>query len=428
MPAIIVRSALVLACALLVVTCANAEDGDAGPEDAAEPTAGDVDIDQPGVTDTEIRVGAVASVTNPLGGRYDALFEGARAHFEMVNEQGGVHGRELSLASERDDETLQNQREVRALIEQDDVFAAFVATLVFSGADLLADEGIPTLGWNINPEWSGPPNFFGEKGSYFEQFSQANALVPWLAREVGAEEVGIVAYNLPQSTACAEGDQEAFEIFGGAEVAFVDTSLPYGQADFSGDVAEMIDREVDLVLTCIDENGAAVLAQEMRKQGLDAPLYLPNAYNHEFIEQFGDVLDGSYVLTFFAPFELEEKPPGLQEYLDRTEASGAEPHEVGLAGWIAADMLVTGLELAGGDFTRQGVVDELNTLTDYDAGGILPGTDWTVQHDGRPDELCFSLLEVTDGGLTPRFGEPERPFLCFDRDATELPDEPTRRG
>src|SRR5690606_19377091 len=143
-----------------------------------------------------------------------------------------------------------------------------ITTLVFSGADDLIAENVPTFGWAINPEWSGPENFFGDKGSYL-CFTCPLPVAPWLAREIGAEKVAILAYGVSaQSSECAEGYQAAFEKFPVAEVAFRDTSLPFGVPDLSGEVAEMKDAGVDLVLTCMDQNGVHTLANDMRKADL----------------------------------------------------------------------------------------------------------------------------------------------------------------
>ena len=42
-------------------------------------------------------------------------------------------------------------------------------------------------------------------------------------------------------------------------------------------------------------------------------------------------------------------------------------NELALAGWISADMFVTSLRLAGPEFTRETMISEMNTLTDYTA-------------------------------------------------------------
>ena len=89
-------------------------------------------------------------------------------------------------------------------------------------------------------------------------------------------------------------------------------------------------------------------------------------------------------------------------------------------GWVNADNFVTGLKMAGPAFTQQAVVDELNTLTDYDAGGMLAPIDWTKQHtDKYYPRSCTAYLKVDDSKLKPVWGEPGKPFLCWqDADST----------
>ena len=124
---------------------------------------------------TQIRVGGVATVTgDPTGNTDGTAFDGTNAYFDYINStQGGVCGRKLVLASKRDDMLSNNRTQVQGLISQDNVFAVLpVATTLFSGADLLASNKIPTFGWDINAEWGseannpGPANLFGAVGSF----------------------------------------------------------------------------------------------------------------------------------------------------------------------------------------------------------------------------------------------------------------------
>ncbi|MDZ7733343.1 MAG: ABC transporter substrate-binding protein [Acidimicrobiia bacterium] len=424
--------ATVAALALVASACGNSPSGEAGDDDGggADGDDGAVTVDQPGVTDDTIRVGGVASVTNPLGGNYGDVFAGAQAYFDMVNSEGGVHGRQIDLVSERDDQVASNQAEVQGLLAQDDIFAAVpMASLLFTGADLLVEENVPTFGWNINPEFGGPENLYGEKGSFI-CFTCPHPLVPWFADENGLENVAVLAYgNSAQSAECAEGYVASFAEFGDAEVVFEDTSLAFGVPDMKGQVREMANRDVDLVLTCMDQTGVNTLAEDMNEEGLDAIQYLPNAYDPDFVEEFGDVFEGSFVAIEFWPFEVtEDAPEGMADYLRWTEETGAPRNEISMAGWLSAQLFVTGLREAGPDFTRQKVIDSLNELDSWTADGLLPGVDWTIEHTEENPESCFALVEIVDGEFVPRFGEPGKPFVCIANDAEELPDEPQRRG
>ena len=377
-------------------------------------------VDQPGVTPTEIKVGGVASKTNPLGGKYADAFNGVKAYFDFVNSKGGIYGRDMKLTSEHDDQLGNNRQEVQALLDED-IFAVLpVSVLLFTGADLLGEAGIPTFGWNINQEWTGPTNLFGEKGSYLD-FTGASVGLPYLAKKTGAKKVGVLGYTAEQSTDCVTGIQNSFEKYPQADVVFTDSSLSFGVTDLSGDVSQMIDKGVDIVATCMDNNGVATLAREMKKQGLDAVISLPNAYDHDFIKENAQFFnDNSYVLTYFTPFEVKPKPAGLKNYMKWMKKAGYELNENSLSGWINADLLHTGLEAAGPDFTQAKVVEEINKIVDYTADGIIGPVDWTKQHTGDPDVTCTVESKVVDGGFKPVFGKPGKPFICFPKDPPKL--------
>lgn len=411
---------------LLAAACGNSSGEGGSAEEESEAVA----VDAPGVTDSAIRVGGVASVTNPVGGKYDQMADGVEAYFEMVNEDGGVHGRQLELVARLDDQVANNDAMVQQLLTQDDVFAVLpVATLLFSGADELVQANVPTFGWSINPEWEGSAddpraNLFGQAGSFL-CFACGSPVVPYMADQIGATKIGLLAYNVPQSADCATGAEKSLQNFtepGAATVAFVDKSLAYGTADLSVQVSQMKDAGVDMVLTCMDLQAVVALAREMKRQSLDAVQYLPNGYDPELITEFGDLFQGSLVLTFFTPFEAEDPPEGLQSYLDWMERTDTPLTENTMNGWLNAALFVDGLREAGPDFSRQKVIDAINAMTDWDAGGLLAGVDWTTAHTEGNDPICSAFSRVEGDAFVPTFGEPGKPFVCVDRDTEGIPE------
>ncbi len=415
-------AAAVLAAVALVPACGNSSSNSSGGGSsttaggAAKPSA------EPGVTDTEIRVGGVASVTNPLGGKYDQAFDGVKAYFDKVNSEGGVNGRQLKLVSERDDKVASNKDEVRGLLEQDNVFAVLpVATLLFTGADELVAAGVPTFGWTINPEWQGSAdnpkaNLFGQAGSYLCLGCEQPA-VPYIAKEAGKSKVGLLGYAVPQSSQCVDGYDKSFTKYGdeaGASVVFKDSSLSYGTTDFSVQVAKMKDAGVDMVVTCIDTNGVVGLAKELKKQDVKAIQYLPNAYDQELLDEYGDLFEGSYLYTSFLPLESDEPSQGMKDYRKWIEKAGGEVGENSLVGWLNAALFVEGLRKAGPDFTRQKVIDAINSETDWTADGLLSGVDWTESHTQRTNISCSATLKVVDSKFQPVEGPGGTPFVCFD--------------
>jgi branched-chain amino acid transport system substrate-binding protein len=421
---------LALLVAISIVGAVGASGAAAGGDGERFPA-----VDQPGVTDSEIRVGGVATVTNdPTGNTLGDSFDGVDAYFEYINStEKGVYGRKLVLAAKRDDMLANNRQEVQGLLSQDNPFAVLpVAVDLFTGADLLVQAQVPTFGWDINPEWGsennrpGPPNLFGQFGSFICFTCAQPSPQVWLPKKLKLKRVGLLAYSVPQSQDCASGAENSFEKFRTGEVAFSDKSLSFGQSDFSVQVNQMAENDVDFVIACLDGNGVANVAREMKKQGLDAPQILPNAYNHEFIEENAQFLEGSYVQTPFAPFETRPKPAGLKRYEKWIKRSGGAKNENSLTGWLNADLFVRGLKAAGPDFTRQKLVDAINGMTDYTADGILPGVNWTTAHEDDPD--CYAMTKIEGGKFKPVFGQPGKPFICFPENLTSIPAKPEVGG
>jgi len=420
-----------VAIALLVAACGNA--GSSGKSQSTIPKGKanapvsinpedlkkNVHVTAPGVTDSEIHVAAVLTKTNnPTGGDWSVLADGINAYFKMVNDGGGLYGRQLKLTNVRDDQFGQNAREVQASLANDNAFATFGATTFFTGAKALARKNQPTFIWNINAEFAGHNNFFADKGALC--FKCAGHVVPWIAKELGITKVGVIAYAVAQSTDCATGMLNSFKKFPTAKVAFTDQSLPIFAPSVSAQVTQMKNAGVEYVGTCIDLNESFALGKEMKRQGVKAILGLPNAYDPDFVAKNADSLEGDLVSPQFQAFEHEPQIPEIKKLNEWFGKIGKKPSEIGTGGWILADEFVTGLKMAGPEFSQQKVIDALNTLTHYTDNGLVQPIDWTKQHqdpfthpEARADKECFNYVKVQGGKFVPTFGQPGKPWVCF---------------
>jgi branched-chain amino acid transport system substrate-binding protein len=77
-------------------------------------------------TDDTIRLGQSVGLTGPLGELGKAIHYGARAAFDEVNAQGGVHGRRIELIGKDDGYTVpRSQENTRAFLADPNMFALF---------------------------------------------------------------------------------------------------------------------------------------------------------------------------------------------------------------------------------------------------------------------------------------------------------------
>src|SRR5205085_7962909 len=170
-------------------------------------------------------------------------------------------------------------------------------------------------------------------------------------------------------------------------------SLPFA-APLAADVTAMKNKGVQFIGTCIDINESFSLGKEMQRQGLTAVQELPNGYDADFMAKNGGPLENAIVGVQYVAFEHQPQIAEVQKFLDWARRTNVPVKETTAAGWQVADEFVTGLKLAGPDFTQQKVIDGLNTLTAYDDNGFIPPIDWTKSHnDPVKDPSSLGNLE-----------------------------------
>jgi ABC-type branched-subunit amino acid transport system substrate-binding protein len=432
-------AALFLAVALAASACGNTgeddESADEGGDGAAEVEVADpaerdtfVEITGvPGVDDEEIRFSSITTTSgNPLGTNIGPAYNaGINAYFDYRNSEGGIYGRDLVLATERDDELLSHDREAQAVVSEDDSFGAFSATLNSSGLDILADAGVPTFIWNIAPEYNDQESVFGHTAPLC--VSCTGRILSYIGRELGATTVGIVAYGTTEvSKGCAAAQREGYELFAeesGLEIGFYDDSLPFGLPNgIAPEVSAMKEAGVDFITTCVDINAMKTLGDELAQQELDATMYHPNTYNADFVAANAEVFEGDIVvpggfLAFEAPGDIELRDRFLESVDPELAAE-----ELAMTGWLNAHLAFTGLLGAGPEFDREKVVGALRATDDYSADGLSIPVDWSRQL-GLPtvdttdidyEQECFNAVQVEDGAFVPWTGTDEDPWVCFD--------------
>jgi ABC-type branched-subunit amino acid transport system substrate-binding protein len=413
--------AIAAICVLLVSACSNAKVG--------ETTGTGGGADTQGITPTEIKIGSLAAVTGPLGNQYGPISDGVEAYIDMINDQGGVAGRKISLTAKLDDGTNPSRdiSQAQALNEQNKVFAVVgVATPIFAGGTYLGAHNVPTFGWNINTEWTGPASLFGEKGSFLDLTSASPVPQPYLAKKLGISKVGNLAYNVPQSQECATQTATSLQKYG-FSLPFRDTSLPFGTTNIDADIQRMKQSGVQMMGTCMDPTGNILLSRGIQQNKLNVLQYWPNGYDQDTIQRYSDLMEGVYFAVEFTPFEAASTSPGMQQFV--TQMHQRFPNdaisEVHLAGWISANMFVDGVKAVGHDLTRSKLLAAVNAMHNFTANGIRSAKapiDWAYLHTTRaPTPDCNAFIQVQHGKFVPVFGTPTDPFVCIPHNATTLP-------
>ncbi|HZD66620.1 MAG TPA: ABC transporter substrate-binding protein, partial [Acidimicrobiales bacterium] len=291
-----------------------------------------------------------------------------------------------------------------------------VASPVFSAGSYLAAQGVPTFGYNINPaQWDTGPAMFGHNGSYLNP-AGIDVAGPFLATNLGVTRVAVLGYSVTQSAQCVRGQAKSFAKFG-FQVVLTDASLPLGVPSVAPEIAKVQSSGAQLAVLCMDPTGDEKISEGLHQAGLsNVAQFWINGYDEASLAQYRRQYEGVYLAVAYVPFEEASRSPGLTRFLAEMHRHfPSEPvGEVALAGWISADMFVTGLRRAGPHLTRRRLVDAVNSLTDFTAGGIEPPVDWRVDHTSPGPVNCSSFVQVRNGRFTPIF---HQPFTCLPQNA-----------
>ena len=108
---------------------------------------GAANAQEPGVTPTEILIGAIGALTGPLAFIGTPGRDGMTLGFNEINERGGVCGRKLRLQFEHASTPAESIAAVKKLVEQDKIFVLVLAsgsTGAAAAADYVREVGVPT--------------------------------------------------------------------------------------------------------------------------------------------------------------------------------------------------------------------------------------------------------------------------------------------
>ncbi len=410
------KARVTLACvalATVAAACSNSTGGASGGGSGA-----------PGVTDTQISVGSIADVSGPLSSDFAPVVSGVQAYFDMVNAAGGVNGRKLVLVANKDDQgsSTTDLTVAQQLVEQYHVFAVVgVGTPFFGGANYLAQQGVPTFGYQVSSDWNNAPGLFGAYGSYLD-FSTGGMGDSYVAKQLGATSVGVIAYGVPQSAAACQAAATGFGQFG-VPVGFQDLAFGFG-GDATADVLQMKAAHVNVVFTCLDVSGNVAFARAIAQNGLVTKQVWLNGYDRSTVQQYASIMNGVTLLTQHVPFEATTGQfagvyPAMDNYIKEMQKyePGHVYDEVAMDGWINAAQFVAGLKAVGRNLTQAKVIAAINKTSDFTADGLMPPVDWTSSHTSAgPGPFCAAYVKAVNGNFVPEFIQGNHGvFVCFAR-------------
>ena len=371
-----------------------------GPGSApGAPEGGNGGATDVGVTETEILIGNVATLSGPVPGLFAGALRGTQAAFEYQNSLGGLFGRRFKVASGDDQFDAGKNRQAHANLK-DKVFGFVGSFSLFdgTGASEIEASGAVDVGRALSPRRQDLPTHispfpFGigwpTTGCDYLKQRFGEEAIKKMAFYWGNADVARDNYNW-QKAAC---ESRGFVFVEGRE-------LQATESNFAADVQRMRAADVQGVMIVFDVTGIARFFKSLHQQRFDPPIKYPSpaAYDSEFIKLTGaDAVEGLIIGQNVAMYSGEDAGAVPEIKLFNDWLAKIDPNQkidiFAMYGWASGRLLVEAMKKAGPQVTRQGVLDVLKGIHSWNNFGMSETLDIGSKKPGP----CEMYMEVKGG-------------------------------
>jgi branched-chain amino acid transport system substrate-binding protein len=357
---------------------------------------------QPGVTDTEIKVGGLAPETGPEAASFKAAEDGIKARFDAANAAGELGKRKIVyVPADEAGDTTRNAEAARQLVENDKVFAIEeVSDKADGSAAYLNEKGVPVVGWHVGiAAWSKFPNMFTFRSppaaDPAHDYSTRNAD---LIKKLGGTKIALIGGINQSSATYIKQVGEAIAAVPGLKVVYTTNDVQPGNTQFTAIVQRIKESGADTVFTGVDFLQNAALSDQLKQAGVTPKLTLfPGGYDPRVTGLPG--VEGAIFGIEFKPFELNT--PSFQAFDKATPASVVR-NQVSYIGWLSGELFIEGVKAAGINCpTQKAFINNLRMEKGYTANGAFDPVDFANEF-GKQFQ-CVYYVQVENKKFVPLF-------------------------
>ncbi len=363
-----------------------------------------------------IVLGFITDETGGASSSYIDAQDGAIARIDAQNAAGGVNGHKLELVVEDDQSTASgNLTAAKDMIEDKGAFGIIDdSSFTYGAASYLSANKIPVTGAAIDgPEWGQQPNsnMFSVSGTTTtpidgKTYGYNNS--EEFFKQMGVTKLAQVVYNISSAITAANGIFAAAKPLGISDC--LDSVIPFGDVSFTTFALQMKSLKCNglevlgLLSSCI------AVANAIQQAGLKVVDFCITGYDESVLSQPSALasMQGVYTMATVNVLGNNLNAP-TKLFLSRLKKYTSWPGGIPSLnidyGYEAADLMITGLQLAGPSPTRQGFISKLRTVSSYTASGLIPAPGENFTHFGTyaglPKTSCAPFYEVKGHTFVP---------------------------
>jgi branched-chain amino acid transport system substrate-binding protein len=338
----------------------------------------------PGVTDTEIKIGNTSPYSGPASS-YGTVARTLSAYFKMINDQGGINGRKINFISLDDAYSPpKTVEQVRRLVESDEVFLLFADIGTATNLAIhkyVNDRKVPHLFVSSGlSKWDDPKNFpwtmgwwpsYYVEGTIFGRYVLENIPDPKVAALVQNDDAG-KEYMAGFKHALGEKAQSIMV----AEVSYLSTD-----PTVDSQVVRLSTSGANVFLNGGTPKYAAQAIRKAREVGWKPIQILAStsssvkaALEPAGLENSVGIITAQYLKDPTDPQWAND--PEVNEwraFMEKYFPDGSKIEYLNAYGYAVGSSLVYVLKQAGSDLTRGNVMRQASNMKDVQIPLLLPG-------------------------------------------------------
>jgi len=368
-----------------------------------------------GITDTEIRIGQWGPQTGPAA-LWGNVARGTGCYFQMINAEGGIHGRRITYFL-RDDGYMppKTKAVVKELVEDKKVFGIACGLGTATGMAVkkyLHTKKVPWVGPAAgSTHWAYPPTryLFGVYPLYCDE---AATLVNYAVKTLGKRRIGFFYQNDDYGKAGLYGAEVALEKLGMEIVTRVPVETM--DTDLSSHCIKLKAAKCDCVLLWVAPKHGAIMLMAGAKMDFK-PQWMASSSLSDTPAMY-KVSNGLYQGVIHAAIaELPDSQYPLLEKYRRAQERFAPKERFSpffYAGFGFVEPMVEGLRRCGRDLTVENFVRAMETINDFK--GIGPKISYGPNE--RQGSRSSFLAKCVEGGRAVRISD----WMTSDIDVYEV--------
>ena len=338
----------------------------------------------PGMTATEIKIGHTCPYSGPASA-YGVIGKSHVAYWKMVNDQGGVGGRKINFISYDDAYSPpRTVEQVRRLVEQDEVdflFQPLGTATNTSVQKYLNQKKVPTLLISTGADkWGDYQHFPWTMGYQPSYRTEAQIYTKYMLKTKPDAKIGIIYQNDDFGKDYPAGVRD---VLGADFDKYVVKSLTYEVTDATIDsqITTLQAAGVDTLLTAATPKFAAMVIRKINDLGwkplhclTNVSISVGGVMEPAGLDKGIGIVSAAYMKDPTDPGFA--KDPGMLEWrafmtkylpgADMTDASYSFAYGV-------ANTMRQILKQCGTDFSRDNVMKQAASITNFDPAVLLPG-------------------------------------------------------